>query len=85
MAVCERMPERRVDRGLLRNHHRDILTQATRLAEAGQLFPSIDPRRFSLGSVESTYDTDRGLEAQGKIMIDLRDVTRVNYPIGNSI
>jgi hypothetical protein len=53
-----------------RSHHGDILAQATRLAEAHQLVPLIDPRRFSLGSVESAYNAHRDRDAQGKIFID---------------
>ena len=34
-----------------RKHHGDILAEATRLAEAGQLVPTLDPRRFTLATV----------------------------------
>ena len=34
-----------------RAHHGEILAEATRLAEAGQLTPSLDPRRFTLETV----------------------------------
>ena len=54
-----------------RAHHGDILAQATRLVEAGELIPLIDPRRFSLASVESAYDALRDRDAQGKIVVDL--------------
>jgi Zinc-binding dehydrogenase len=50
---------------------RDILAQATRLVEAGELVPLIDPRRFSLASVESAYNALRDRDAQGKIIVDL--------------
>src|SRR5262245_9251502 len=54
-----------------RAHHGGILAQATRLVEAGELVPLIDPRRFSLASVESAYNALRDHDAQGKIIVDL--------------
>ena len=54
-----------------RAHHGDILAQATRLVEAGELVPLVDPRRFSLASVESAYNAVRDRDAQGKIIVDL--------------
>jgi Zinc-binding dehydrogenase len=55
---------------------RDILAQATRLVEAGELVPLIDPRRFSLASVESAYNALRDGDAQGKIIVDLPGTAR---------
>jgi NADPH:quinone reductase len=53
-----------------RAHHGDILAQASRLVEAGKLVPLLDPRRFSLASVDSAYKAlDRN--AQGKIVVDI--------------
>jgi NADPH2:quinone reductase len=57
-----------------RSHHGDILAQATRLVKADQLVPLTDPRRFSLGSVESAYNAHRDRDAQGKIVIDVAAV-----------
>src|SRR5262249_38809126 len=54
-----------------RGHHGDILAQATRLVEAGDLVPLIDPRRFSLASVESAYNALGHRDAMGKIIVDL--------------
>jgi NADPH:quinone reductase-like Zn-dependent oxidoreductase len=54
-----------------RAHHGDILAQATRLVEAGELVPLIDPRRFSLVSVESAYNALADRDAQGKIIVGL--------------
>ena len=54
-----------------RAHHGDILAQATQLVEAGELVPLIDPRRFSLTSVESAYNALGDRDAQGKIIVDL--------------
>jgi len=59
-----------------RAHHGDILAQATRLVEAGELVPLIDPRRFSLASIESAYNALGDREAQGKIIVDLADGAR---------
>ena len=56
-----------------RAHHGDILAQAAALVEAGKLTPLVDPRRFSLASVERAYDAVRDRTAQGKIIIDLVD------------
>src|ERR1700761_476692 len=44
-----------------RAHHGELLGEATRLAEAGQLTPRVDPRRFDLRSAEQGYEalTDR--------------------------
>jgi NADPH:quinone reductase-like Zn-dependent oxidoreductase len=64
-----------------RAHHGDILAQATRLAEAGELVPLIDPRRFSLASVESAYNALRDRDAQGKIVVDLAEAA----PHGGSV
>lgn len=54
-----------------RAHHGDILKQASRLVEAGELVPLIDPRRFSLASVESAYNALGDRDAQGKIIVNL--------------
>jgi hypothetical protein len=42
-----------------------------------ELVPLIDPRRFSLASVESAYDALRDRNAQGKIVIDVAGVRSV--------
>jgi NADPH:quinone reductase-like Zn-dependent oxidoreductase len=54
-----------------RVHHGHILAQATRLVQTGELIPLIDPRRFSLASVESAYKAVLDRDAQGKIIVDL--------------
>jgi NADPH2:quinone reductase len=54
-----------------RAHHGEILREATRLAEAGNLVPRVDPRRFNL---ESAADAHRAVEQQdsiGKVVIDV--------------
>lgn len=54
-----------------RAHHGDILRQATRLVEAGQLSPRVDPRRFSLDALDDAYQTVAEGGLQGKAVIDI--------------
>jgi NADPH2:quinone reductase len=54
-----------------RAHHGAILAQAARLAEAGQLLPSLDPHRFTLDTVEDAYTMITGGTARGKLSIDV--------------
>jgi NADPH2:quinone reductase len=56
-----------------RAHHGEILREATRLAEAGKLTPSVDPRRFDLKSVEEAHVALEARSAAGKIVIDVVD------------
>ena len=52
-----------------RAHHGEILTEATRLAEAGKLLPRLDPRRFTL---ETACDAYRAMKSGGgKIVVDI--------------
>jgi NADPH2:quinone reductase len=52
-----------------RAHHGEILAEATRLAEAGKLLPSLDPRRFTLESADEAY---RAMTSGGvKIVVDV--------------
>ena len=53
-----------------RAHHGDILAKATQLVEAGKLIPLIDPRRFSLASVDRAYRALGDRDAQGKIIVE---------------
>jgi NADPH2:quinone reductase len=54
-----------------RGHHGAILREATRLAEAGNLVPRVDARRFSLDSVAQAHDAVEQRGAAGKIVIDI--------------
>ncbi len=54
-----------------RAHHGEILTEATRLAEAGQLVPTVDPRRFTMDTVEEAHRAVRDGAALGKIVVDI--------------
>ena len=58
-----------------RAHHGEILAQATRLAEAGQLLPSLDPHRFTLDTVGKAYEMMTGGSARGKLSIDIGEGT----------
>jgi NADPH2:quinone reductase len=54
-----------------RAHHGAILAEATRLAEAGQLLPMLDPHRFTLNSVGEAYQMITSGTARGKLAIDI--------------
>ena len=54
-----------------RAHHGEILAEATRLAEAGQLTPLLDPRRFTLDTVDEAYRAITENTARGKLTISI--------------
>jgi NADPH:quinone reductase-like Zn-dependent oxidoreductase len=54
-----------------RAHHGEIMTEATRLAEAGKLVPLLDPRHFTLESVGEAYALIRDHAAKGKLVVDI--------------
>jgi NADPH:quinone reductase len=56
-----------------RAHHGDILNEAARLAEAGQLRPRLDPRRFTLNSVAEAHAAVEDRSADGKIVVDIAE------------
>ena len=56
-----------------RGHHGDILKEATRLAEAGQLRPRLDPRRFTLANVGDAHAALEDRSADGKIVVDIAE------------
>jgi NADPH2:quinone reductase len=55
-----------------RAHHGEILRQAARLAEAGQIVPRVDPRHFTLPTVDETYAAVERRDAAGKIVVDIQ-------------
>lgn len=57
--------------GQHRAHHGDMLREATRLVEAGQLMPHLDSRRFDLRSAELAYEAITNATARGKIVVDV--------------
>jgi NADPH2:quinone reductase len=59
-----------------RAHHGEILTAVTKLVEAGQLLPILDPRQFTLETIGEAYAALREMpagngRAKGKIVIDI--------------
>ncbi len=54
-----------------RAHHGEILAEATRMAEAGQLMPSLDPHRFTLETVDEAHRAIMDGTARGKLAIDV--------------
>ena len=57
--------------GKYRAHHGEILREATRLVEARQLVPTIDPRRFYLYSAELAYEALTNGTAGGKLVVEI--------------
>jgi len=58
-----------------RAHHGEILSEAARMAEAGHLSPSLDPRRFTLNEVGEAYRLIAEGLARGKLSIGIEEGT----------
>lgn len=56
-----------------RAHHGEVLTDATRLVEAGKLKPVLDPRHFTLATVHDAHDAVEQGTAFGKVVIDIAE------------
>jgi len=56
-----------------RRRHGAILEEAARLAEAGQLAPRLDPRRFTLATADDAHRAITDGSARGKIVVDIAD------------
>lgn len=54
-----------------RAHHGEILCEAARMTETGQLLTSLDPRRFTLDSLDEAYRLITDGHARGKLSIDI--------------
>lgn len=54
-----------------RTHHGEILSEASRFADAGFIVPQVDPRRFNLVSVAEAYDALESGSAAGKIVVEV--------------
>ena len=54
-----------------RKHHGEILAEATRMAEAGQLWVLLDERRFNLENVNDAHAVVAAGQAIGKVVVDL--------------
>jgi NADPH:quinone reductase-like Zn-dependent oxidoreductase len=57
-----------------RDHHGEILTQATQLAEAKKLVPAVDPRRFTLADVASAHIAATDGSAKGKVIVEIGEI-----------
>jgi NADPH:quinone reductase-like Zn-dependent oxidoreductase len=57
--------------GVGRAHHGEILRQAAALVEAGQLAPTVDPRHFTLATVDQAHAAITAGTAAGKIVVDI--------------
>jgi NADPH:quinone reductase len=58
-----------------RPHHGEILREATRLAEAGQIAPRLDPRHFTLDAVGDAHEAVKSRSNSGKVVVDIDSVT----------
>jgi len=56
-----------------RAHHGDILREATKLVEAGELKLMVDPRCFTLQTAQEAHHVVETGTAQGKIVVDITD------------
>jgi NADPH:quinone reductase-like Zn-dependent oxidoreductase len=54
-----------------RKHHGDILREAAKLVDTGQVKPMLDPHRYSLGSVADAYLAIEQRRSAGKVVIDI--------------
>ena len=57
--------------GLGRERHGEILAEAAALAEAGQLRPQLDERRFGLADVEAAHALVAQGQARGKVVVEI--------------
>lgn len=54
-----------------RAHHGEILSEAVRMTEAGQLSVPLDPQRFTLDRLDEAYRLITEGQARGKLSIDI--------------
>ena len=54
-----------------REHHGEILSEATRLVEAGKVVPRLDPRHFTLETVCDAYRALKAGPVAGKLVVDI--------------
>ncbi len=54
-----------------RAHHGEILREATKLVEAGKIVPRLDPRHFSLETIEQARAAAEDGSARGKIVVEI--------------
>ncbi|MDP9082075.1 MAG: zinc-dependent alcohol dehydrogenase family protein [Bacteroidota bacterium] len=56
-----------------RAHHGEILTEATKLVEAGKLKPLVDPQKYTFDTIAAAYEALEQRMAKGKVVIDIND------------
>ncbi|MFA6246099.1 MAG: zinc-dependent alcohol dehydrogenase family protein [Mucilaginibacter sp.] len=61
--------------GKARAHHGEILREATKLIEAGKVIPLVDQVHYSLETVVDAYNAQEKRTANGKVVIDIDEVT----------
>lgn len=54
-----------------REHHGEIMREATKLVEAGKLHPALDKRRFSLDTVEKAHAAVSAGGTSGKVVVEI--------------
>jgi NADPH:quinone reductase len=54
-----------------RAHHGEIMREATRLSELGEITPKVDPRRFTLSTVCDAYRAIKAHDTDGKLVVDI--------------
>jgi NADPH:quinone reductase len=54
-----------------RPHHGEILREATRLTQAGQIRTRLDPRHFDIGTIEAAHEAVRQGTAHGSVVVDV--------------
>jgi NADPH:quinone reductase-like Zn-dependent oxidoreductase len=54
-----------------REHHGEIMREATRLAESGKIMPRMDDRRFTLNTVAEAHELIEMRSAKGKLVVDV--------------
>ena len=54
-----------------REHHGEIMREATRLAEAGKLMPLVDERTFTLATAQQAHEILEYGKAIGKLVVDI--------------
>jgi NADPH:quinone reductase-like Zn-dependent oxidoreductase len=59
-----------------REHHGEILREATRLVEQGKVVPRVDPRTFTLHTVDDAHQCIRARTAEGKPVVEIDSMAR---------
>ena len=69
------------DRRGSRASQQEILGKATQLIEAEKVKPRVDPRRFSLSTLEDAYSALKDGGSTGKIVVDADESTTTKVPL----